>query len=96
MRDVPLRVPAFGDAGEVFDPFPYLGYLAGVTDSILMGTAAVILPQRNPLHVAKMAASIDQLSGGRLILRVASGDRPNEYPAFDADFGSRGSDSVRQ
>ncbi|MBP2267337.1 luciferase-type oxidoreductase [Pseudarthrobacter sp. PvP004] len=90
LRDVPLWVPAFGDAGQVFDPFPYLGYLAGVTDSILLGTAAVVLPLRHPLHVAKMAASIDQLSGGRLILGVASGDRPIEYPAFDADFESRG------
>ena len=90
LRDVPLWVPAFGDAGQVFDPFPYLGYMAGVTDSILLGTAAVVLPLRNPLHVAKMAASIDQLSRGRLILGVASGDRPNEYPAFDADFDSRG------
>lgn len=90
LRDVPLWVPAFGDAGQVFDPFPYLGYLAGVTESILLGTAAVVLPLRHPLHVAKMAASIDQLSGGRLILGVASGDRPNEYPAFDADFESRG------
>jgi luciferase-type oxidoreductase len=90
LRDVPLWVPAFGDAGQVFDPFPYLGYLAGVTDRIMLATAAVVLPLRHPLHVAKMAASIDRLSEGRLILGVASGDRPNEYPTFNADFQSRG------
>ncbi|WP_104062253.1 LLM class oxidoreductase [Arthrobacter sp. 4R501] len=90
LRDVPLWIPEFGDAGQVFDPFTYLGFLAGVTDNILLGTAAVVLPLRHPLHVAKMAATIDQLSGGRLILGVASGDRPAEYPNFGVDFESRG------
>ncbi|MEV8370431.1 LLM class flavin-dependent oxidoreductase [Microbacterium sp. NPDC064584] len=45
---------------------------------------------RHPLMLAKQAASIDVLSGGRLILGVATGDRPEEYPAFDADFEERG------
>lgn len=90
LRDVPLWIPEFGDAGQVFDPFAYLGFLAGVTDNILLGTAAVVLPLRHPLHVAKMAATVDQLSGGRLILGVASGDRPAEYPNFGVDFESRG------
>lgn len=90
LRDVPLWIPGFGDAGQVFDAFTYLGFLAGVTDNILLGTAAVVLPLRHPLHVAKMAATVDQLSGGRLILGVASGDRPGEYPSFGIDFQSRG------
>lgn len=90
LRDVPLWIPEFGDAGQVFDPFTYLGFLAGVTDNILLGTAAVVLPLRHPLHVAKMAATVDRLSGGRLILGVASGDRPGEYPSFGVDFQSRG------
>jgi luciferase-type oxidoreductase len=78
-----------GDAGQVLS-FTYLGFLAGVTDNILLGTAAVVLPLRHPLHVAKMAATVDKLSGGRLILGVASGDRPGEYPSFGVDFPSRG------
>lgn len=90
LRDVPLWIPGFGDAGQVFDAFTYLGFLAAVTDNILLGTAAVVLPLRHPLHVAKMAATVDQLSGGRLILGVASGDRPGEYPSFGVDFQSRG------
>lgn len=90
LRDVPLWIPGFGDAGQVFDPFAYLGYLAGVTEDILLGTAAVVLPLRHPLHVAKIAATVDQLSAGRLILGVASGDRPREYPAFGIDFEGRG------
>lgn len=90
LRDVPLLDPSFGDAGQVFDTFTYLGYLAAVTSRIVLGTAAVVLPLRSPIHVAKAAASVDVLSGGRLVLGVASGDRPVEYPAFDADFPSRG------
>ncbi|KPI29825.1 luciferase-type oxidoreductase [Actinobacteria bacterium OK074] len=90
MRDVPLWDPAFGDAGQVYDPFPYLGYLAATTRDILLGTAAVALPLRHPLHVAKMAATVDRLSGGRLLLGIASGDRPSEYPLFGVDFASRG------
>lgn len=87
---MPLFDPEFGDAGQVFDVFAYLGYLAGVTERIALGTAAVVLPLRSPVHVAKAAATIDHLSGGRLLLGVASGDRSVEYPAFGADFARRG------
>ncbi|MFF9670320.1 LLM class oxidoreductase [Streptomyces eurythermus] len=90
MRDVPLWDPGFGDAGQVYDPFPYLGYLAAATERILLGTAAVALPLRHPLHIAKMAATVDRLSGGRLLLGIASGDRPVEYPAFGLDHAGRG------
>ena len=44
---------------------------------------------RHPLHTAKAAASVDVLSGGRLVLGVATGDRPVEFPAFRQDFESR-------
>jgi luciferase-type oxidoreductase len=90
LRDVPFDVPSFGDAGQLYDPFTYLGYLAGQTSDIALGVASVVLPLRHPAHVAKAAASVDQLSGGRLILGVASGDRPEEYPAMAADFEGRG------
>lgn len=90
LRDVPLRDPSFGDVGQAFEIFTHLGYLAGATRSIALGTAAVILPLRHPLHIAKAAASVDQLSGGRMILGVASGDRPAEFPAFGVDAEMRG------
>ena len=90
LRDVPFNVPSFGDAGQVFDPFVYLGYLAARTDRIALGVASIILPLRHPAHVAKAAASADALSGGRLILGVASGDRPQEYPALGVDYQTRG------
>ncbi|MEM9343895.1 MAG: LLM class oxidoreductase [Pseudomonadota bacterium] len=90
LRDVPFNVPSFGDAGQTFDPFVYLGVLSGATRDIALGVASIILPLRHPAHVAKAAASADVLSGGRLLLGVASGDRPEEYPSMNMDFPTRG------
>lgn len=89
MRDVPLRVPEFGDVGQVYDPWVWMGWIAAQTDTIALGTAAIVLPIRHPLHVAKAAASVDRLSGGRLLLGVASGDRPTEFPAFGVSHADR-------
>ena len=88
-RDVPLRDPSFGDIGQVYDPFVYLGYIAAHTEVIALGTAAIVLPLRHPLHTAKQAASVDRLSGGRLVLGIASGDRPIEFPAFGVELAER-------
>lgn len=90
IRDVPFNVPAFGDAGQTFDPFTYLGYLAGRTTKIALGIASIALPLHHPVHIAKSAATIDQLSDGRLILGVASGDRYDEYPAMGIEYEKRG------
>ncbi|CAN7281409.1 TIGR03571 family LLM class oxidoreductase [Bosea sp. LjRoot9] len=91
VRDVPVfDAVNMGDAGSVYDVFAFLGFLAGITRYVALGTAAVVLPIRHPLMTAKAAASIDALSGGRLILGVASGDRPIEYPLLGIDFDSRG------
>lgn len=90
VRDVPLYDPQFGDAAQVFEVFTYLGFLAGVTHDILLGTAAVVLPLREPVLTLKAAATADQLSNGRLLLGVASGDRPVEYPVFGRAFETRG------
>jgi len=90
LRDIPFSVPTFGDVGQMLDPFVYLGALAAQTQRIGLGVASVILPLRHPAHVAKAAASVDALSGGRMLLGVASGDRPEEYPALNMDYDSRG------
>ena len=90
LRDIPLDVPSFGDTGQGHDPFVYLGYLTAHTSTIALGVASIALPLRHPLHVAKSAASIDELSNGRLLLGIASGDRPIEYPAMGLDFNKRG------
>ncbi|SDQ61341.1 LLM class flavin-dependent oxidoreductase [Pseudomonas moorei] len=78
VRDVPIYDPNFGDAAQVFETFSYLGYLAGITENIMLGTAAVVLPMRQPWLTLKSANSVDELSEGRLLLGVASGDRPME------------------
>lgn len=90
VRDVPLFDPSFGDVGQIFDPWVYLGYIAAQTHRISLATGSIIFPLRHPLHLAKAAASVDQLSGGRLVMGIASGDRPVEFPAFNVDFDSRG------
>jgi luciferase-type oxidoreductase len=89
LRDVPFLDPGFGDAGQILDPFTYAGYLAAITRRIGIGTAGVVLPLREPLIVTKQAASVDQLLGGRFLLGLSSGDRPEEYPAFGLELGSR-------
>ncbi|BBU32498.1 luciferase (plasmid) [Burkholderia sp. THE68] len=90
MRDVPFYDPQYGDVGQVFDPVPYIGYLAAFTSKIALGTAGIVLPMREPLILAKQIASLDQLSGGRVVLGLSSGDRPAEYPLFGIDFETRG------
>lgn len=90
LRDVPFNVPSFGDAGQLFDPFVYLGSLATQTSRIALGVASIILPLRHPAHVAKAAATADVLSNGRLLLGIASGDRPEEFPALNYPYDERG------
>mgnify|MGYP001826635630 CR=1 FL=1 len=88
-RDVPLFDPSFGDVGQINDPWVWLGYIAAHTSHIALGTGAIILPLRNKVDLAKAAASVDQLSNGRLIMGVASGDRPVEYSVYDVPFETR-------
>lgn len=90
LRDVPFNVPSFGDAGQIHDTFVYLGLLAGRTERIGLGVSSIVLPLRHPAHVAKAAATADVLSDGRLLLGVASGDRPEEYPAMNLHHAERG------
>lgn len=90
VRDVPLLDPRFGDTGQVFDTYTYLGYLAAITEKIALGTASSVLPLRHPLDIAKASASVDQLSGGRFTLGVASGDRAVEFPAYGKNHADRG------
>ncbi|MQS34131.1 LLM class oxidoreductase [Streptomyces katsurahamanus] len=90
VRDVPLADPAFGDVGQVYDPWTALTWLAAHTSRIALATGSVIFPLRHPIDLAKQAASVDHLAGGRLVLGAASGDRPIEFPAYGLDHGTRG------
>ncbi|MED4455542.1 LLM class oxidoreductase [Metabacillus fastidiosus] len=89
VRDVPLFDPSFGDAGQVFDPFVYLAYLSARTKHVSLATGSSIFTLRHPLDLAKSASSIDVLSGGRLVLGIASGDRAIEFPAYGIDANQR-------
>ena len=90
LRDIPFYDPHYGDVGQIFEPLAYLAHLAAWTRSIALGTAAIVLPIREPLLLAKQAATVDQLSGGRLLLGMSSGDRPSDYPLFGIDAPTRG------
>ncbi len=46
MRDVPFYDPRYGDMGQIFDPIPYIGFLAAFTQRIALGTAGIVLPMR--------------------------------------------------
>lgn len=89
LRDVPFYDPGFGDTGQVVDAMVYAGWLAARMRRVAIGTAGIVSPLRDPLAVAKQAASVDRLSGGRFILGLASGDRPSEFAAFGSDIGDR-------
>lgn len=74
----------------ILDPLVHLTYVAAVTERIELGTGIVILPQRNPVVLAKQAASLDVLSAGRLILGVGAGYLEPEMTAIGVDMAGRG------
>jgi probable F420-dependent oxidoreductase len=74
----------------VLDPLVHLSYVAACTETIKLGTAVVILPQRNPVVLAKQVASLDVLSGGRLLLGVGAGYLEPELTAVGVPMSERG------
>jgi probable F420-dependent oxidoreductase len=78
------------------EPFVMFGYLAGVTNSLEFVTGIIVLPQRQTVLVAKQAAEVDLLSGGRLRLGVGIGWNAVEYEALGEDFTNRGKRSEEQ
>jgi probable F420-dependent oxidoreductase len=75
---------------EMLDPLAVLAWLAGVTERIALGTSVIILPYRSPLPVAKLLASVDVLSGGRLIFGAGVGWMEGEFAALGVPFAERG------
>ncbi|MEU8385206.1 LLM class flavin-dependent oxidoreductase [Streptosporangium sp. NPDC048865] len=73
-----------------YEPFTTLAWLAGVTDGIGLGTTVLIVPYRHPLLVARMAANLNRLSGGRLVLGVGVGWARQEFEALGVPFERRG------
>ena len=72
------------------DPLIWLTYVAAVTSAIRLATGILILPQRNPVVLAKEAATLDQLSGGRLLLGIGVGWLKEEFDAIGVPFAERG------
>jgi probable F420-dependent oxidoreductase len=75
---------------HMLEPLALLNYVAAITERVKIGTSVVILPYRNPIVVAKMLATTDQLSGGRLIFGAAVGWMEPEFAALGAPFAERG------
>lgn len=75
---------------RILDPVVALTYLAAHTSRVRLGTGIIILPQRNPLVLAKELASLDELSGGRLIFGIGVGYLEPEFRALGIPFADRG------
>jgi alkanesulfonate monooxygenase SsuD/methylene tetrahydromethanopterin reductase-like flavin-dependent oxidoreductase (luciferase family) len=83
--DVAERYPA-----PFYEPFTTLSWLAGLTTRIQLGTTVLIAPYRHPLLTARMAANLNELSGGRLVLGVGVGWAQQEFAALGIPFARRG------
>jgi probable F420-dependent oxidoreductase len=83
--DVAEQYPA-----PFYEPFTTLSWLAGRTSGIRLGTTVLIVPYRHPLLVARMAANLNDLSGGRLVLGVGVSWARQEFAALGVPFAERG------
>lgn len=75
---------------NMLEPVALLSHLAGLVPRIKLGTSVLILPYRNPVVLAKMLATIDQLSGGRVIVGVGGGWMTEEFAALSTSYSERG------
>jgi probable F420-dependent oxidoreductase len=83
------KIPG-GEDVPIPDPLLPLSFAAALTKTIRLATGVIILPQRHPLYLAKEIATLDLLSGGRVILGVGSGWLKEEFEALGLDFHTRG------
>jgi probable F420-dependent oxidoreductase len=79
-----------GDTTDIPDPLIWLSFVAACTTTLNLGTGILILPQRNPLVLAKECASLDKLSNGRLRLGIGVGWLEEEFDALGLPFADRG------
>jgi probable F420-dependent oxidoreductase len=83
------RIPAPSGSG-LLEPMVTLSYLAALTRAVRLGTAMLLLPQRNPVYTAKEVSSLDWLSGGRVDLGVGVGWLQEEFDALNVPWPRRG------
>jgi alkanesulfonate monooxygenase SsuD/methylene tetrahydromethanopterin reductase-like flavin-dependent oxidoreductase (luciferase family) len=94
-RTPPLTGP-YTEHDPFHDPLVMFAYLAGITERIGFATGVLVLPQRQTALVARQAADVDLLSGGRLRLGIGVGWNHVEYEALGQDFGTRGARQEEQ
>ncbi len=94
-RERPLPGP-YSELDPFHDPFVMFAYLAGITERIGFASGVMVLPQRQTALVARQAADVDLLSGGRLRLGVGVGWNHVEYEALGYDFRGRGARQEEQ
>lgn len=83
------QLPGGSELG-LLEPLTALTYLAAVTDTLRLGTAICLVPQRNPVYTAKQVADLDLLSGGRVEFGIGVGWLREEFEALDMPFERRG------
>ncbi|MGH3133710.1 MAG: TIGR03619 family F420-dependent LLM class oxidoreductase [Gaiellaceae bacterium] len=84
--------------GRVYDPLVTLAWIAGFTERVGLGTSIVLAPLHHPIHLAKEAATLQELSGGRVRLGVGMGWHEDEFDFMGVPFrgrGRRGSEAIR-
>jgi probable F420-dependent oxidoreductase len=74
----------------VYEPLVLLAHLAARTRDVRLGTSVIVLPMRNPFVLAKQVATLDQLSGGRVVLGLGVGYSEEEFRNVGADYRHRG------
>lgn len=79
-----------GGGEQWIDPFVLLGYMAAVTTRLRLVTHIVVLPYRSPFATAKAIASLDHISGGRVVMGVGSGYLKEEFDILGVPFEERG------
>ncbi|MGI8797671.1 MAG: LLM class F420-dependent oxidoreductase [Acidimicrobiia bacterium] len=79
-----------GDAVSITDPLIWMSWVAAITTRLRVATGILILPQRNPITLAKQVATLDMLSGGRVDLGVGVGWLREEFDALGVPFEERG------
>jgi probable F420-dependent oxidoreductase len=90
LPDPQARPSPMAPHDRILDPIVALTFLAAHTSRVRLGTGIIILPQRNPLVLAKELASLDELSGGRLICGIGVGYLEPEFRALGIPFTDRG------
>jgi probable F420-dependent oxidoreductase len=76
--------------GRLYDSLVTLGWIAGWTERVGLGTSIVLVPLHNPFHLAKQVATLQELSGGRFTLGVGIGWHRDEYDFMGVEFEGRG------